>query len=40
MSSVDFDGSDLPAPICRYCGFAIEEPEQDCIALDDGVYAP
>jgi len=40
MSSIQFDGSNLPAPICRYCGFAIEEPDQDCVALENGVCAP
>ncbi|MFB6192427.1 MAG: hypothetical protein ABEI11_03805 [Haloarculaceae archaeon] len=27
---------DVDAPICRYCGLAIEEIDKRCPALDDG----
>ena len=37
---LDFDHAELPAPICRYCGFEIEEPDQPCMALENGVCAP
>jgi len=37
-SSVDF--SDLGYPICDTCGCFIEEPDQQCPALDDGRCSP
>jgi len=27
-------------PICNYCGFEIDEPGQQCTALDDGECQP
>jgi hypothetical protein len=30
----------LPAPICECCGLPIEEPDQQCVARDDGRWAP
>lgn len=36
----DYDEVELPDPVCRYCGCAIEEVDQDCVALDEGVCSP
>jgi len=30
----------LPLPVCNFCGFEIEERDQDCPALDDGRCRP
>jgi predicted Zn-ribbon and HTH transcriptional regulator len=34
------DLEELPPPVCNFCGFEIEEREQDCPALDDGRCRP
>jgi hypothetical protein len=39
-SASSFDPEELPAPICELCGFEIEEFDQDCVALDEGVCSP
>jgi hypothetical protein len=31
---------EIEAPVCDTCGGPIEEPDQDCPALDDEVCAP
>lgn len=31
-----FDAEELPPPVCDVCGFAIEEPGQDCPAVEQG----
>jgi hypothetical protein len=31
---------ELPLPVCNFCGFEIEEREQDCPALDNGRCRP
>jgi hypothetical protein len=31
---------DLGDPICWYCGADIEDPDQECMALDDGRCRP
>lgn len=38
-SEVALPGGDSP-PICEFCGFEIEHPEQECAALDEGVCRP
>ncbi|MEF8782701.1 MAG: hypothetical protein V5A54_06380 [Haloarculaceae archaeon] len=30
----------LPTPICDVCGCEIEEMDQDCVAVDEGVCVP
>lgn len=39
-STSSFDPEKLPDPICEFCGFPIEEVDQDCVALDEGVCSP
>ncbi|MFC7074228.1 hypothetical protein ACFQJ7_05890 [Halovenus rubra] len=39
-ATTDFDPSELPPPICRYCGYEIREQDQTCTALEDGVCSP
>lgn len=36
----EIDLDDLPAPCCDYCGGRIEDDEQQCPALDEGVCRP
>jgi len=35
---VDLD--ELAGPICEFCGIQIEEPDQKCPALSEGVCSP
>ena len=32
--------SSEPLLVCEFCGFPIEESDQECAALDEGICAP
>jgi rubrerythrin len=40
MSRPDAAGEVGRPAICEFCGFEIEEPDQQCPALDDGRCRP
>ncbi|MHB9287376.1 hypothetical protein ACKVMT_10100 [Halobacteriales archaeon Cl-PHB] len=39
-AAVDFDPSELPPPVCDYCGEEITDTDQVCTARPEGVCAP